>query len=720
MIILGSAGAVWAETADESADNPFAAMDAAYEESLYLATGPGGHVRTQSAEDLTERRQQAEALTADPGTPYIVRFTDEADLQQIFDVVKLYNYKLLGRSEQRTFMIKISDLEAFQQQAADIVDSLEEDQIRTVSAVPSDPEYSNQWALPVLHLPEAWDFSTGSESVMVAVIDSGLDRTHPDFAGVNVCAGWDYTAFPETTCTTDGYGHGTAVTGVIAAQTDNGIGIAGVNWDVTIVPLKIINSEGDGYLSDEILAIYSAADSGCKVINLSLGGYGSDDNERAAVEYALSMGCIIVASAGNDGNSDYAYPASYDGVISVGAVFDNAGVISWSDFSQHNDAVDAAAPGEHIYITASFPGYPDDDYLYKDGTSFSAPYVSGIAALAAACEPDVTPAEFEAALEVSCDDLGDEGYDEYYGWGLINAQKMLRCFVTLDSIEITNPADKLTYYLGDELDITGLTVSATYSSGVTLPVDITTDNITGFDSSAADDSQILTITVEDKTATYEVQILQDLTTAAAALTGLSVKAGADGAGQELIKNFGADKLCYSLTLLNATEAVCVTAAAAADTNAKVIFNEAVVPDGVVALAEGENIIRIVVSEESKEDRIYTVKINRLGIDECFIATAAYGSKFELPVVLLRNFRDQFLLTNAWGKSFVSFYYHNSPPVAAVIAANPALKIMTRLMLAPVVAVVFTIFHPAILAAFFILLLLYFRLRVRRLPVRGEE
>jgi len=167
----------------------------------------------------------------------------------------------------------------------------------------------------------------------------------------------------------------------------------------------------------------NAADLGCKVINISMGGDSYSTSEKTAISYALSKGCIIVASAGNGGDSAYMYPASYAEVISVGSIDSD---LSCSYFSEYNDRVDVTAPGTNIYTTSYWSKANGSDYLYRDGTSFSAPHVSGIAALAAALKPFITADDFCEALKETSTDLGITGYDTHYGYGLINAERLLR------------------------------------------------------------------------------------------------------------------------------------------------------------------------------------------------------------------------------------------------------------------------------------------------------
>jgi hypothetical protein len=140
-----------------------------------------------------------------------------------------------------------------------------------------------------------------------------------------------------------------------------------------------------------------------------------------------------------------------------------------------------------------------------------------------------------------------------------------------------------------------------------------------------------------------------------------------------------------------------------------------VSGGEVALAEGENIVKVIVSEDNRSDRVYEITIQRGPLDECFIATAAFGSKFEPAVAMLRHFRDQYLLTNKLGTAFVKFYYQHSPPIAAWIAGSDGLRMVARMALAPMIAVVYLLYHPtaAAMPGLILVLLMLFWMKRRR-------
>ncbi len=234
----------------------------------------------------------------------------------------------------------------------------------------SDPHYSEQWGLPVVGAPDAWlSLPADAPTVTVAVIDSGVCAAHPDLAG-RLLPGHDYVENDDTP--QDSYGHGCAVTGVIAANDDNGIGIAGVAPNAMILPLRVLDSQGLGSYSNVAAAIVAATDAGAQIINLSLGGSAPSSVLESAVNYADAHGVTIVAAAGNTGG-DLLYPAAYAPVVAVGSVDQD---LSLSSFSSRGPGLDLLAPGRDILSTSV-----DDGYTTLSGTSFAAPYVSGVAAL---------------------------------------------------------------------------------------------------------------------------------------------------------------------------------------------------------------------------------------------------------------------------------------------------------------------------------------------------
>jgi hypothetical protein len=180
-------------------------------------------------------------------------------------------------------------------------------------------------------------------------------------------------------------------------------------------------------------------------------------------------------------------------------------------------------------------------------------------------------------------------------------------------------------------------------------------------------------------------------------------------------SFDANTLTYSLEVAKETAAVKIALNAVTGTTVKVLLDTQEITDGVITLAEGSNTVYIAVSEVGHADRIYEITIQRGLIDECFIATAAFGSKFEPAVAMLRHFRDQYLLTNKLGTAFVKFYYRHSPPIAAWIADSDNLRMFTRIALTPVIAVVYLLYHPAaaVVTGFGLLLLLILYYKRRR-------
>jgi len=258
--------------------------------------------------------------------------------------------------------------------------------------VPNDPEYPKQYAPRIIGAEAAWDRTTGKSSVLVAIIDSGVDMDHPDLVG-NMVSGYDFgegDADPND----DVVGHGTHVAGIAAAHTDNGIGIAGVGWNSKILPLKIATAAGGVSLDGAVAAIKYAADRGAKVINMSFGGYGAPESEREAVDYAWAKGSLLFASSGNDGISEVSYPAGFENVISVGATDSNDLA---ADFSNFGPTVDIAAPGVLVQSTVVGGGYEA-----WDGTSMSCPVAAGAAALLFSYgRPGLTNVEVRRAIETT-------------------------------------------------------------------------------------------------------------------------------------------------------------------------------------------------------------------------------------------------------------------------------------------------------------------------------
>lgn len=265
------------------------------------------------------------------------------------------------------------------------------------SYVPNDPAYqSQQYAPQKVGAEQAWDTTQSSSSVKIAVIDTGVDYNHPDLAG-KVIKGADYV--DDDNDPLDENEHGTHVAGIAAANTNNGVGIAGLAPKASILAVRVLDANGSGSLDDVAQGIRYAADQGAQVINLSLGGAGGTQTLQSAVDYAWGKGSVVIAAAGNEGVSSPSYPAYYTNAIAVAATDQNDRKASFSNFGTW---VDIAAPGVNIYSTT-----PNNQYASFSGTSMASPVVAGVAGLLAA--QGKSASQIRAALENTADPVSGTG-----------------------------------------------------------------------------------------------------------------------------------------------------------------------------------------------------------------------------------------------------------------------------------------------------------------------
>ncbi len=417
----------------------------------------------KSLEYIKQKIEREKKLKREKENGYLVKFKEEATEQQKINLLSKYANNSIGNKKNKTYRIYGKKM-AEQIRKSNVVEYIEEDILVKQNIIPNDTYYSYQWNLPMINVPKAWNTTIGKNSVIVAVIDSGLYYEHPDLNGNNIYMGWNYI-YDEVN-DFDSNGHGTNVTGIIHANSNNAYGIAGLNWDVTILPLNCFYSDGTAYLSDITTAIYEAVDIfNCKVINISSGSSKYSPTYRRAVDYAASKGVIIVASAGNDGDTTMNYPAGYNNVIGVGSV-NSSKQRSW--FSQKNSSVFVTAPGESV-LTLNDPYYKGGyNFIYASGTSFSAPHVSGLAALIASVKPDLNITSFKEILENSSIDLGSDGYDYEYGYGLINVEAAIdRALgvIKVEAIDVLGP--ELIYTNGITAQYS-LSISPTTASNKTV------------------------------------------------------------------------------------------------------------------------------------------------------------------------------------------------------------------------------------------------------------
>ncbi len=349
------------------------------------------------------------------------------------------------------------------------------------SIVPNDPLFDQGWQWNMLNtgtvltgggntaqskvdadidMDLAWEIETGSESIIIAILDGGSRVDHPEFEGriwtnpeetengedsdnngyVDDVYGWDFV--DDDNDPSDERGHGMNVTGILGATGDNNIGIAGVNWKSKLMTCRVSDDEGRARYSSWISAINYAVDHGAHVINMSQGGSTESEALEEAVQYAYDNDVLISVSMMNTDDNTIHYPAFYDEVIAVGATDWNderSSPFSWGGGSCYGDHIDICAPGSSI--RGLTPNIPEDYGLIWSGTSQAAPLVTGVASLLLSMDPTLTPDELKEIMQSTAEDeVGDPdedtpGWDEYHGHGRLNA------FDALNSLVISSVAD---------------------------------------------------------------------------------------------------------------------------------------------------------------------------------------------------------------------------------------------------------------------------------------
>lgn len=312
---------------------------------------------------------------------------------------------------------------------------------RELTFSPNDPLFAVQSQLRQIKCDDAWSITRGKTSVVIAVIDTGIDKNHPDLKS-KIVAGWDFVSNDSDPNST--HVHGSHTAGLAAADTNNAVGVSGAGFNSRIMPIRVSPSVT---ASQSAAAIRFAADHGAKVISMSYGKSVSSTTERSATDYAWSKGCVLLASCGNEGTNNEFYPASYTNVISVGSVDEED---QRSSFSNFGATVDVAAPGEGVRSTV--PG----GYGNLTGTSMSCPQAAGVVALLwSMAGPETTNLQIRDALLNNCDPVGT-----WLSYGRVNAERAVESLladaevvsdpVSIQTIVGTNPSGSLANILASD------------------------------------------------------------------------------------------------------------------------------------------------------------------------------------------------------------------------------------------------------------------------------
>ncbi|MDP2899061.1 MAG: S8 family peptidase [bacterium] len=384
-----------------------------------------------------------------------------------------------------------------------------------------------------IRLEPAWDISTGS-GVVVAVLDTGVAYENygstylraPDLVYTLFVAGWDFAN--NDSHPNDDHSHGTHVTGTIAQSTNNGIGVAGVAYNCSIMPVKVLNSNGQGTLEWLADGIYYAVDNGADVINMSLGwppGYDPGQPLKDALDYAYDNGVTVVCSSGNDSAGTVSYPAAYPTTLAVGATrYDE----TRPSYSNYGDALDICAPGGDLTVDQNGDLYGDGvlqntfnpttrnpkafGYWFFSGTSMAAPHVSGVAALLIA-RGVATPDDVRYALESTAEDKGASGWDAVYGWGLVDAYAALTVPLVysstdgdLMSFEQQEVSPPFTAVLTGKEDVPGEGVEYTFALGGFGETDINIGAASPATNLAAYETYTLTFTNTSVNDFYNIMV----------------------------------------------------------------------------------------------------------------------------------------------------------------------------------------------------------------------
>lgn len=324
------------------------------------------------------------------------------------------------------------------------------------SVIPNDPQFTNQWGLRNtgqvinsitgiagndINVAGAWDLNTGSPTLKIGVLDSGMPLSASEFTG-RLTPGYDFANNDNNP--TDDQGHGSNVGSIIGAKGNNGSVMAGVNWNSKLIPVKILDANNSGLYSWWIAGIMYATDSGAKVLNMSVGGSGFSQALQDAVTYATSRGTIVVCCMMNNNNAVPYYPAAFENVIAIGAI-NNRGKravpFCWGGGSSYGSNIDFCTPGEMI-LGINYQN--TNGVSYWCGTSQATPMVTGVVSLMLSRNANLTYAQIYNILKATAKDTVNNasgGWNQFYGWGRIDAAAALNQVIGINAISSEVPGE---------------------------------------------------------------------------------------------------------------------------------------------------------------------------------------------------------------------------------------------------------------------------------------
>lgn len=418
-----------------------------------------------------------------------------------------------------------------------IVESIDQEYVYHMLVTPNDPSYASDWSLVKVNAPAGWNISTGNNQTIVAVIDGGFGLNHEDLTNqwatnggemgttqagdrcwtgtpaskqsnncdddnndyVDDWRGWNFVIHDNNpqagreNSTGSGVRHGTEVAGLVGATGNNGLGIVGINWNTKIMPLQALDDNGTGYTSSVTAAIYYAVDNRAQVINLSLGAYANDPALKAAINYAIANDVIVVAAAGNCGDTSLpectgvpagavAYPATYPDVIAVGASTSSDQIAYFSSYGQ---SIDVVAPGYNIPYSTTWTASNGTSayaaHLY--GTSFASPIVASLAALIKSIRPATSVADITAIIDATASKptaMSGLFYTPYFGHGVINVGSALSIAESLNAVGSTPTLLQAGTYKSEHTAPSGTTLSSGCLEDTAAPCTVQMMNSSGY------------------------------------------------------------------------------------------------------------------------------------------------------------------------------------------------------------------------------------------------